>query len=131
MIDNDAGKLGPVQIQTTMQSERAKACHIYDWLLTWNLRAANTFSSFDNVDNCGTRMTSEEVAEGGNAWQQLDYIFVSDNAGVDTSWVDNRMGFGVRSDHKPVVCVRTFRKISVKQSNRCIVNWRATPNWSF
>ena len=105
-----------------MQSERAKSCHMYDWLLTWNLRAANTSSSFDTVDNCGTRMTSEEVAEGGNASRQLDYIFVSDNAGVDISWV-HLMGFGVRSDHKPVVCVRTFRKKTrVKQSNRCVVN---------
>ena len=50
MIDDDADKLGPVQIQTPIQSDRAKACHIYDWLLTWNLRAANTFSSFDNVN---------------------------------------------------------------------------------
>ena len=112
MIEDDAGKLGPVQIQTMMQSERAKSCHVYDWLLAWNLRAANTFSSFDNINNCGTRMTNEEVTEGGPASRQLDYIFVSDNAGKDISWVDNLMGFGVRSDHKPVVCVRTFMNIS-------------------
>ena len=40
------------------------------------------------------------------------------------------MGFGVRSDHKPVVCVRTFKKnIRAMHVNRCIMRWKAGPNW--
>ena len=109
---------GPIQIQTTMQSERAKACHIYDWMLAWNMRAANTFSISDTVDSCGTRMASEEVAEGGPASRLLAYIFVSDSASVDTACVDNLMGFGVRRDHKPAVCVRTLRRRSGSSTSK-------------
>ena len=78
-------------------------------MLTWNLRASNTFSDVDTVDSCGTRMTNEEVVEEGPASRQMDYIFMSGNANVDAAWVDDLMGFGVISDHRPVVCVRTFR----------------------
>ena len=42
------------------------------------------------------------------------------------------MDFGVRSDHKTVVCVRTSqKKVRVRQTNHCVLNWRAGPNWRY
>ena len=70
--------------------------------------------------------------EEGPASRQLGYIFVSDNANVDAAWVDSLMGFGMRSDHRPVVCVRTFRRqIRARHVNRCIMRWKAGPNWLY
>ena len=43
-------------------------------------------------------MTVEEVDGEGPASRQLDYIFTTDNANMDAAWVDDLMGFGVRSD---------------------------------
>lgn len=73
MVKDDAGNLGPIQMDRISTGERAKAVNIYDWMLRWNVRAANTFSYVDARDDCGTRMTPEE-AELGVASRQLDYI---------------------------------------------------------